>query len=151
MTDLLTLGKAIQRELIKQVFKVPLKGEGSERWKHHEASTLFMEHDAYKNRLFAVEVDVDQTLDLQTIGDTTTDYETVYNVAIAYSTTDLQAQQANNDYTQFKHQLFNVDTSALSALGFNFWRLDVPILEDSESEKFKILIIPVVCRVTIDL
>ena len=146
--SLLTSIEAIQLFITKRVFAITPEGKGSNLWQHHEGPSLIQELDTLRGRLFAVEFNDEQTEQLLTTGDNTTDYMVFLNVTIAYEKRDNHRLQALSDFNEIKYDLITADISSLVDL--NFFQIFEFSFEESENENYEFLLVPVLCRVTID-
>lgn len=109
-----------------------------------------MENSTKRTRLFDV---VHDRKELFFTGNGTEDYDAYMIIRVEYSDDEHLNKLADSDSIKIKTAIDNSDKTELNALGFNmfFYDEDASIEEPDDDEEYRIMTIPVVCRVTVTL
>lgn len=117
-------------------------------WKRFKGE--HMENSTRRTRLFDI---IHMRKELFFTGNGTEDYDAYVHIRIEYGDDEHLNKLADSDYVKIKTALDNSDKSELHAAGFNlfYWEDDSDIEEPDDDNEYRIMTLPVVCRVTVTL
>jgi len=143
---------AIKKHVVKSVYRTKPSHANKQlsKWKKCENNEEMEQAIGLGSRAFDV-VEDDDGIELIMTCSGVDDYDVTLNIEVAYPSIDGIKAIAFGDYTKIKGELLGSTNIELHGFNFGFFRFEEPLIEDDDEDEYKIMTIPLICRISVGL
>ena len=152
MTDFFDTMSDIKKHVTKSIYRTVPSHSGKQlpKWKKYKDDMDLSKSVGMATRIFDVVEEAD-ALELVFTCSGVDDYNVLLNIEICYPNSNKITSVAFGDYTKIKGELLGSTNIELANSNFGFFKFEEPILDDADDEAYRILTIPLMCRISVGL